>query len=120
MRKGLRGVVQSGFSSARATVPKANSTMRARSRRNIFRGYHVVRRMAVWIRCGKLEGTGLLQRGVDVADEVADVAAAVEQGDHGLFGGVACGRVVGVLGGVPLRPECLELLLGVVEHGGEL
>src|ERR1700743_2754395 len=50
-------------------------------------------------------GCVLVQRGVDVADEVADVAAAVEEGDHGLLGGVAGSGVVGVFGGVPLGPE---------------
>jgi hypothetical protein len=62
----------------------------------------------------------LFEGGVYVADEVADVAAAVEEGDHGLLGGVFGGGVVGVDGGVPLGPEGFELLLGFGEHGGEL
>src|SRR5215469_432128 len=123
MRKGLTGVVQSGCSSARTTVPKAKSRMKARSRRGMFCSYHVARRMAVWIDGGKLksivlQNTGvlrlrlrmtglefsarLLECSVDVADEVADVAATVEERDHRLLGGFTCGRVVGVFGSVPL------------------
>jgi len=46
-----------------------------------------------------------VEGGVYVADQVADVAAAVEEGDHGLFGRILLGGVVGVDGGVPLGPE---------------
>jgi hypothetical protein len=61
-----------------------------------------------------------IESGVDIADEVADVAAAVEEGDHGLLGGFFGGVATGVDGGVPLGPEGFELLLDFGEHGGEL
>ncbi len=57
-----------------------------------------------------------VEGGVDVADEVADVAAAIEESDHGLLGGVFGGVVVGVDGEVPGGPEGFEILLGFGEH----
>ena len=63
---------------------------------------------------------GLFESFVYVADEVADVAATVEEGDHRLLGGVFGGGVVGGYGGVPFGPEGFQLLLRFGEHGGEV
>ena len=64
---------------------------------------------------GLREG-GLFEGVVDVADEVAEVAAAVEEGDHRVAGGGLGGGVVGVDGQVPLGVEGGEVGVG----GGEL
>ena len=54
--------------------------------------------LRVWV-------VGLFEGGVYVANQVADVAAAVEKGYKGLLGGVFGGFVARVYGGVPLGPE---------------
>src|ERR1700722_12560299 len=57
---------------------------------------------------------------VYVADEVAEVAAAVEQGDHGVAGGEFGGGGVGVDGGVPLGVESVEGGVGGGHFGVEI
>ena len=53
----------------------------------------------------QLSAKQLFEGFVDVADEVAEVAAAVEEGDHRVAGGGFGGGVSGVEGGVPLGVE---------------
>ena len=62
---------------------------------------------------GVLRCEWLGQGFVDIADEVAKVAAFVQQGDHGIAGGELGGFVVSVEGGVPLRPKVFEVGLGL-------
>jgi hypothetical protein len=56
---------------------------------------------------------------VDVADEVANVTAAVEQGDHGVLDTVFGGGVIGIDSFIPDGPKGFEGLLGLGEHGCE-
>ena len=65
---------------------------------------------------GKGPGVGaqasVFEGGVDVADQVAEIAATVEEGNESFLDGGSGGFVVRGLGGVPARPERFELALG--------
>ena len=91
----------------RGTMSSGRLSKHGRPRRK--RTWRRVRRILI-ARAG--DSRTLLEGVVDVADEVAEVAAAVEQGDHGVAGGGFGGGVVGVDGGVPLGVEGGEVGVG--------